>query len=114
DEVDVPETRVVVVVIDVDHERRSVDDARLRADPARARAVDRDEHALSEVARALPPEPPLLQLEEPVLTRKGRGAAEEHHDVLAELTERETHREEGAERIAVRGLVRGDDEAVVV
>ena len=96
DEIDVPETRVVVVVIDVDHERRRSDDARLGADPARARAVDCHEHALSEVDRTLTPEPALLQLQESVLAGKRRRPAEEHHDVLAELAEREAHREERA------------------
>ena len=92
DEVDVAEARVVVVVVDVDRERRGVDDARLGADPARARAVDGDEHALAEVGRPLAPKPALLELEEPVLAGKRRRAAEEHDDVLAELAQREAHR----------------------
>ena len=114
DEVDVPEARVVVVMVDVDDERRRVDRARLGSHPTGARAVDRDEHALAEVGRALSPEPALLQLEEPVLAGEGRGSTEEHHDVLAELGEGEAHREQGAERVAVGSLVRGDHEAIVL
>ena len=73
DEVDVPEARVVVVMVDVDDERRRVDRARLGSHPTGAGAVDRDEHALAEVGRALSPEPALLQLEEPVLPGRGAG-----------------------------------------
>ena len=84
---------------------RGVDDARLGADPARARAVDGDEDALAEVGRALAHEPALLELEEPVLARKRRRAAEEHDDVLAELAEREAHRR-GASRARRRRVPR--------
>ena len=114
DEIDVAEAGVVVVVVDVDREPRRVDDARLGAHAARARAVDGDEDALAEVGRALAPKPALAQLEEPVLAGKRRRTAEEHDDVLAELAEREAHREQRAERVAVRRLVRRHDEAIVL
>ena len=67
----------------------------------------------AEVGRTLAPEPALVQLQEPVLAGERRRPTEEHHDVLAELAERESHREERAERVAVRRLVRGDGEALV-
>ena len=101
-------------MVDVDRERRRIDDARLGSHPARARAVDRDEHALAEVLGTLPREAPLLELEEAVLARERRGSAEEHDDVLAELLQRKAHAEERSERVAVGRLVRGDDEALLV
>ncbi len=88
--------------------------ARLGAHPTGARTVDGDEHALAEVRRSRPDETALLELEEPVLARKGRRPAEEHDDVLAELAKREAHPQERPQRVAVGSLVRGDEEAIVL
>jgi hypothetical protein len=59
-----------------------------------AGAIDRDEYSFGEVCRPPPLEPTLLQVEEPVLARKRRGTTEEHHSVLAELTQCEPRREQ--------------------
>ena len=112
DEVDVPEGRVVVVVVDVDHEPRRVEErVRLRPEAALVRAVDGDDNAVADVFRQVAPE--ALERHEPVLARERRRAREEHHGVLAELLERERRRDERAERVAVRVLVGRDEEAVV-
>ena len=92
---------------------RGVDDAGLGADAARARAVDGDEHALAEVG-GRSRRSPALELQEAVLAGKRRRAAEEHHDVLPQLAEREARREHRPERVAVRRLVRRHDEALVL
>ena len=105
DEVEVAEAWIVVVVVDVDREARGVDDAWFRSHPTRTRTVDGDEHAFGEVRRSHPDEPALLELEEPVLAREGRRAAEKHDDVLAELAKSEAHPQERSQRVAVGSLV---------
>ena len=114
DEIDVAEARVVVVVVDVDRERRGVDDAGLGADAARARAVHGDEDALAEVAGTPALEPLSLELQEAVLAGERRRAAEEHHDVLPQLAEREARREHRPEGVSVWRLVRRHDEPLVL
>src|SRR5439155_706146 len=47
DQVGLAESRVVVMVIDVEHERRAFEWLRLRADPGLVRAIDSDQHALA-------------------------------------------------------------------
>ena len=49
DEVDVAEARVVVVVVDVDHEPRAADRLRSFGDPALVRAVDCEQDAILDV-----------------------------------------------------------------
>src|SRR5256886_14848119 len=89
-------TRVVVVVVDVEHERRAVERLRLRADPSLVRAVDGDQDTLAPVIREPPPE--LVERHERVLDRQ-RGIAVEVHDaVLPELVERGLERQDRAKR----------------
>ena len=111
DEVDVPEARVVVMVVDVHGQPRRLDQ-RLFDDPALLGAVDGDEHALSCVRRRRPDETARLELEKRVLAWQRRLTAEHHHGVLSERLERELRRDQRAERVTVRVLVRRDDEAV--
>ncbi len=100
-------------MVDVHGERRHLDQRGLD-DAALLRAVDGDEHALSGVLRRRPQEPPGIELEERVLARQRREPAEHHHGVLPERLEREMGREQRAERVPVRVVVRGDHEAVVL
>ena len=112
DEVDVAEAGVVVVVVDVERERRLGEQRRVRPEPLLLRAVDGDEHALGVVGRRLAVD--AVELEERVLARERRLPGDEHRALLAELAQREVHREQGAERVAVRVLVRRDEEALVL
>ena len=74
-------------------------------EPCLLRAVDGHQHARGRVLRQRAEQPPLLQLEEPVLARQRRRPDEHHDAVLAELHEREVHREQRPERVPVGVLV---------
>src|SRR5437868_5635733 len=58
--------------------------------------------------------PHVTDLQEPILAGKLCVAGQEHHGFLAELAQRERRAEHRPERVAVRVLVCGDEEAVVV
>ena len=113
DQVDVAEARVVVVVVDVDGQRRRGEQRRL-GDAALLGAIECDENAFARIGGRLAEQPVLLEPEEPVLGRRRRGAAHHHHGVLAELLEGEMERHERSDRVAVRVVVRGEDEPVVL
>ena len=51
DEVHVPEARIVVVVVDVDHERRALDERGVGPESALVRAVEREHDPLAGVVR---------------------------------------------------------------
>jgi hypothetical protein len=87
-----------------------VENLRIGPEPALVRAVDGEQNAL-----VAPGERPLELVErhERVLARQRRVPGEVHVDVLAELAQRQRRREQRAERVAVRVLVRRDEEAVV-
>ena len=111
DEVDRAEPRVVVVVVDVDDERRAVQHLRIRPEAALVRAVEREQHAIPCVLRNRAAQVP--ERHPGVLARQRRLAGEVHDGVLAELVERELGREQRAERVAVGVLVGRDEEPVV-
>ena len=112
DEVDVSEARVVVVVVDVDRERR-LEQSRLD-DPVLLRAVDGDEDALGDVRGRLAQRGPSLPgSRNPYSPGSGLAPPSTITRVLPERLEREVRREERAERVPVGVVVRGDDEALV-
>ena len=104
------EAGVVVVVVDVQDlgvvalqevDRHAVD----------VPAVEEDQHPVDDVDRRLVED--LLQRQEPVLDRQRELLRrQEHHRVLAELLEDRVHRQQRAERVAVRALVGREQEAV--
>ena len=108
----VAEQRVVVVVVDVEDvgavaleevDRHAVD----------VSAVEEDEGAVVDVGGRLVED--VGQRQEAVLERQRELLRrEEHHRVLAHLPEELVEREERAEGVAVRALVRGQQEAVAV
>ena len=100
-----------MVVVDVDDERRRDEDLRVGAETALVRAVERQQDALGGVVRRLPPQ--VAEGHPRVLARERGLAGEVHDGVLPEVVERQLHRQERPERVAVRVLVRGDEEAVV-
>src|SRR4029450_11349854 len=69
DQVDVPEARIVVLGGEVPRARHGVDQARLGTDPRGARAVERDQDALRDVRRTLPPKIAVRKLAEALLAR---------------------------------------------
>ena len=75
------------------------------------RAVDRDQDSLCNVVGNAALE--LLERHEGVLPGERRMPREVHVGVLAELPQRERRGEQRAERVAVRVLVRRDEEAIV-
>ena len=111
DHVDVAEAAVVVVMVDVDHERRALEHGRIGPDPARVRAVEREDDSLGGVVRGAARDP--VERHEVVLAGKRRLPGEVHDGVLAELLEGELHGEDRPERVAVGVLVGRDEEAVV-
>ncbi len=110
DQVDGAEAGVVVVVVDVDQPgARALQE--LDRHPVDVAAVEEDERAVDDVGGRLVED--LLERQEAVLDRQRellRG--QEHHRVLAELLEDVVHRQQRAERVAVRALVGGEQEAV--
>ena len=86
DEVDVAEAGVVVVMVDIERERRASDGLGV-ADSMLARAVDGDEDTLACVGRRLAHK--LGERHEAVLVRQRGARGEVHHDVLAERAESE-------------------------
>ena len=112
DQVDVAEARVVVVMVDVDRERRALEDRGIGPEALLLRAVDGEEHALRVVGRRLAMD--AVELEKRVLARKRSLARDEHLAVLPQLPQGEVRREKRPERVTVRVLVRRDEEAVVV
>ena len=112
DEVRGAEAGVVVMVVDVDDDR-CLEQA-LVGEPRLLRAVDRHENPVGRVGGQLAQQPATGEVEKSVLRRAAAPSpASNHHAVLAELRQREVHREQRAERVSVRVLVRGDEEAVV-
>ena len=111
DEVDGAEAAVVVMVVDVDHERCL--EQSLIGQPCLLRTVDGEQDALRVVRGQLTEQAALVELEEPVLRGQRRGADEHHDAVLAELLERQMSGEQRSEGIAVGILVRGDEKPVV-
>ena len=111
DEVDVAEAGVVVVMVDIERERRASDRLGV-ADAMLARAVDGDEDTLACVGRRLAHK--LGERHETVLARQRRARGEVHHDVLAERAEGDGQSKQRAECIPVRVLVRDDEEAFVL
>ena len=112
DEVDRAEARVVVVMVDVDDERRAV-----RAPPGRARAGSRSRSRAragrAPAASSGSERPQVVERHPGVLARQRRLAGQVHDRVLAERVERELRREQRPERVAVGVLVRRDEKAVV-
>jgi hypothetical protein len=100
-----------VVVVDVDDERGRLEEAGIGPQAALVRAVEGEYDPLFRVLGRRAANP--LELHESVLVRE-RDLSEQVHDrVLAELLEREAHRDDGSERVAVGVLVGRDHEAVV-
>ena len=110
DEVDVAEPRVVVVVVDVDRERCRVQRRRVGTEPALVRRVHGHERSLGRIVGKLSAQ--VLERQKPVLAGQRRRPGQEHEAVLAERCQRQLGREQRAERVAVRVLVRGDEKAV--
>ena len=110
DEVEVPEARVVVVMVDVDHVLHAGQQPGVVTEPALVGAVDREQRPLAPVGRQLAPEP--AEVHERVLRRQRRVAVEVHDAVLADLVEGELRREDRSERVPVRVLVRDQEKAV--
>ena len=111
DEVDRAEARVVVVVVDVDDERRAVQDLWIGPEPALVRAIEREQDPVGGVLRN-----GATQVSEGhprVFARQRRLACQVHDGVLAQRVEAELGREQRAERVAVRVLVRRDEKTVV-
>ena len=76
-------------------------------------AVEEHDRAIGEVCGRLVED--LLEREEAIFDRQRKLLlGEEHHRVLAELGEDLVQREHRAERIAVRPLVSGDQEALAI
>ncbi len=105
-----PEAGVVVVVVDVDHHgawsrRSSVS----RVSCAQSTATS----TLSSRSAGASRRSPWPGRSRNAYSPGQRRLSGEHHDaVLAELDERQVHREQRAERVPVRVLVRGDEKAV--
>ena len=107
------EAGVVVVMVDVHDGRGRVEEARSpgpirRCWRSRARATTRS----PDVGRKRPAQLARASMKR-VLGRERYPAEQVHDGVLAELLERELRGEHGSERVAVRVLVRDDEEAVV-
>ena len=111
DQIRVAEARVVVVVVDVDREARGVEDLRIGPEPAFVCAVDGEQDALGRVVRDASAQ--VVERHERVLAGQRRVAGEVRDGVLAELPQRERRGEQRSEGVAVRILVRRDEEAVV-
>ena len=92
DEDHVTEARVVVVVIDVERERRQLQHGRIGPDPALVRAVDGHERALGSIGGQFALQ--IVECEEAVFTGEWRRPGEEHHAVLAERPQCEVHGEQ--------------------
>ena len=99
-----------MVVVDVDDDR-GLEQA-IVGEPRLLGAVDRDENPLGR-RPALAQQTVVGEPEKSVFPGQRRCPGENHDAVLPELEQREVHGEQRAERVAVRILVRGDEEAVV-
>src|SRR5215475_7714586 len=102
DEVDRPEARVVVVVIDVDRKRHLVQQLCGSAHASRICAVQSQQDALGAVGWKLAQKP--VEVEERQVARDSAPARQEDDAVLAEPVEPELHREQRAKSVAVRVL----------
>ena len=110
DQVHVAEARVVVVVVDV-HDAHAGAAQELDRHAVDVAAVEEDDQALLEVGRRLAED--VVERHVPVLARQRELVLRhEHHRVLAELLEDELHRAQRAQRVAVRVLVRRQEELV--
>ena len=99
------------MVVDIDHEQRTLEHDRIGTDPALVRTIEREHNAVLEVIGQIATQ--LSERQEAVLTRQRRLAGEMHDDVLAELAQPERRAEHRAERVAVGILVREYEEALV-
>ena len=111
DEVDRAEARVVVVMVDVDDERRAVQHLGVGPEAALVRAVEREQDARRGIFGKRPAQ--VVERHPRVLARQRRLAGEVHDRILAERVERELGRQKRPECVAVRVLVRRDEKAVV-
>jgi hypothetical protein len=110
DEVDGPETSVVVVVIDVDHLVVAVLQE-IRGHPVDVPAVQEHHRAVGDVCGRLVED--LLEGQESVLHGEWELlGGQEHHGVLAQPFENPVHPQERTEGVAVRVLVGGQQESV--
>src|SRR5437763_10998121 len=108
DQVHVAEPRVVVVVVDVD-DPDTVGFQELDRHPVHVPAVEEDDQPLLEVVRRLTQD--VVEAHVPVLVRERElGGTHVHDGVLAEGLEHELHRAQRPERVAVRVLVRRQEE----
>ena len=112
DVVDGAEARVVVMVVDVeDAAARALERGGRRA--VDVPAVQEHEDAIAEVVGRLGDEP--VELDEAVLVRQRELVGGQERDrVLAERGQHLLHRGERADGVAVRALVRGEQELVVL
>ena len=106
-----PEAVVVVVVVDVDDERRLLEQRGIGPEPAFVRAVEREDDPLGRVVGQGPRE--AFERHEAVLVRERDAAGQVHDAVLAQRIQGELHGQDGAEGVSVRVLMGRDDEAVV-
>ena len=88
----VAEARVVVVVVDVERERRQVEDGRIGTESALVRTVDGNERPFGDVGGQFALQ--VVECEEAVFTGEWRRPGEEHHAVLAERPQCEVHGEQ--------------------
>ncbi len=101
-----------MVVIDIERERDGAEERRSLSHPLRVRAVEGNEDALAAVVGKLAAN--VADRQESVLGRRIGVAAEHHDGVLAEGVERKLQAEDRSDRVAVRVLVRDEEEAVVL
>ena len=110
DVVDRAEARVVVVVVDVE----DVETVRLEevhGHPVDVAAIEKDDRALGHVGRWGARDP--VECPRPVLPRQRELVGRHVHDaVFSELLQDPVHREQRPERVAVRILVRGEEQLV--
>ena len=99
-----------MVVIDV-HDAGPVTPQELDRHPVDVAAVQEDEGPIDDVRGRLVED--LLERQKAVLDRKGELLRVEEHDrVLAQLAQHVVHREQRSERVAVRALMGGEQEAL--
>ena len=108
DRVDVAEACVVVVVVDVE-DAGVVSLEPIRRHPIDVSAVEEDDDTIGEVGGRLVED--LLQRQEPILDGKRELLRrQEHHRVLSGLAKHVVHREQRAQGVPVRVLVRREQE----
>ncbi len=112
DQIDAAETRVVVVMVDVDDEAGAVDGSGVLTDPPLVRAVDCEQDALGEIVGHLVSRAPSSERNR---YSAGSGARPVRYmtGVLAESPQAQREREHRAECVAVGILVRDHEETLV-